>query len=155
MHEDDSHRGTDPGTPAGSESGSTLGSLGRRSGWLGGLGVLAAVAAVHFFREPASYLLPPLSYEDGRDFFAFFYNHREPAAILRFYAGYVSLIPNLVGYLVLALPTLWVTRVSELAWPTPQKRIASPINDRSNPAERLTSVGRPNRRPRIRNGIGV
>lgn len=110
MHEDGSHRGSDPDTPAGSEPESTPGSPGRRSGWLGGLGVLAAVAAVHFFREPASYLLPPLSYEDGRDFFAFFYNHREPGAILRFYAGYVSLIPNLLGYLVLALPTLWVPR---------------------------------------------
>jgi len=99
MHEGGSHRDIDPDTP-----------YGFGPGWLGWLGVLAAVGAVHFFREPASYSLPPLSYEDGRDFFAFFYNHREPEAILRFYAGYVSLIPNLVGYLVLALPTLWVPR---------------------------------------------
>jgi|GEM_PF-4905906 len=78
------------------------------------LAVLGAVAAVHFFRDPASFLLPPLSYEDGRDFFAFFYNHRQPGAILRFYAGYVSLLPNLVGYAAMALPTSWTPRA--LAW---------------------------------------
>ena len=81
---------------------------------LRGLGVLAAVAAVHFFRDPANYLLPPLSYEDGRDFFAFYYNHRDPGAILRFYAGYVSLIPNLLGYAAMWLPIRWVPRA--LAW---------------------------------------
>lgn len=81
---------------------------------LQGLGVLVAVAAVHFFRDPANYLLPPLSYEDGRDFFAFYYNHRDPGAILRFYAGYVSLIPNLVGHAAIWLPVRWVPRA--LAW---------------------------------------
>lgn len=78
------------------------------------LGALAAVAAVHWFRDPASYLLPPLSYEDGRDYFAFYYNHREPGAVFRFYAGYLSLIPNLIGYLALELPVRWVPRA--LAW---------------------------------------
>lgn len=81
---------------------------------LRGLGVLVAVAAVHFFRDPANYLLPPLSYEDGRDFFAFYYNHRDPGAILRFYAGYVSLVPNLVGHVAIWLPVRWVPRT--LAW---------------------------------------
>jgi hypothetical protein len=83
-------------------------------GVLRGLGVLLAVAAVHFFRDPANFLLPPLSYEDGRDFFAFFYNHRDPGAILRFYAGYVSLVPNLIGHAVMWLPVRWVPRA--LAW---------------------------------------
>lgn len=78
------------------------------------VGVLGAIAAVHFFRDSASFLLPPLSYEDGRDFFAFFYNHRDPDSILRFYAGYVSLVPNLVGYLAMGLPTSWAPRA--LAW---------------------------------------
>ena len=78
------------------------------------LGALAAIAAVHWFRDPASYLLPPLSYEDGRDYFAFYYNHREPGAVFRFYAGYVSLVPNLAAYLALGLPVRWAPRA--LAW---------------------------------------
>lgn len=81
---------------------------------LPGLGLLVAVAAIHFFRDPANYLLPPLSYEDGRDFFAFYYNHRSPGAVLRFYAGYISLIPNLVGHAAIWLPVRWVPRA--LAW---------------------------------------
>lgn len=86
--------------------------LARELPWF--LGVLAAVAAVHWLRDPANYLLPPLSVEDGRDYFAFYYDHREPGAVLRSYAGYVSLIPNLAAYLALGLPVRWVPRA--LAW---------------------------------------
>lgn len=77
-------------------------------------GLLLTVAAVSFFRDPTSYLLPPLAYEDGRDMFAFFYNHREPGAVLRFYNGYISLVPNLVGYGAMGLPTPWVPKALAL-----------------------------------------
>lgn len=63
-----------------------------------------AAAAITVLRDPRMLLLPPAAYEDGRDLFAFFYNHREVGAILRSYAGYTSLVPNLVGYLAVRLP---------------------------------------------------
>lgn len=66
---------------------------------------------VHWGRDPGLFLVPGLPYEDGRDFFAFYYNHRQPGAVLRFYAGYVSLLPNALGWLLVgALPVTWVPR---------------------------------------------
>ncbi len=66
---------------------------------------------VTYFRDPNLYRFPAAAYEDGRDMFGFFYNHPEPGSIFRFYNGYVSLLPNLAGYLiarapVTAIPTL-------------------------------------------------
>ncbi|HET6879690.1 MAG TPA: hypothetical protein VFI31_06035 [Pirellulales bacterium] len=61
-------------------------------------GVFAGVALILFAKAPHLYLRPPLVYEDGRDLFSFYFEHREPEAILRAYNGYVSLVPNLVGY---------------------------------------------------------
>ena len=67
--------------------------------------LFAAAAAVTWLRAPDLYRLPIAAYEDGRDVFGFFYNHREPGSILRFYNGYVSLLPNLAGWLAVRLPT--------------------------------------------------
>ena len=58
--------------------------------------------------------MPRLPYEDGRDIFGYFYNHRHPGSILRFYNGYVALGPNLVGFLALRLPVTWVPYVLAL-----------------------------------------
>lgn len=59
----------------------------------------------NFWRGPASVLEPALVFEDGRDIFAFYYDDRSVSSVLRFYGGYVSLVPNSIGYLVMGLPT--------------------------------------------------
>lgn len=83
------------------------GSPSRRAA-VGGFGLLVlAIAAISFLREPAAFLSPVLAYEDGRDVFAFYYNHPEPSAVFRSYNGYVSLLPNLWGWLVLRGPVTW------------------------------------------------
>ncbi len=64
---------------------------------------LLAHLALNFARGPGPLLEPSLAYEDGRDMFAFYYNERDPSSVLRFFAGYVSLVPNLIGFLTLAL----------------------------------------------------
>lgn len=70
--------------------------------------LVITAAAITFLRDPYNYRLPRLPHEDGRDIFGFYYNHREPASILRFYSGYIALGPNLVGYLAILLPITWV-----------------------------------------------
>lgn len=64
---------------------------------------LAAVAFT-YWRDPGVYKLPNAAYEDGRDFFAYYYNHPEPGSILRSYSGYISLISNVVGFSSVRLP---------------------------------------------------
>lgn len=54
---------------------------------------------------------PVLEVEDARDLFGFYYEHRDPSALLRFYRGRLSLVPNLVGYLAFFLPTAVVPYV--------------------------------------------
>lgn len=66
--------------------------------------LVLAIATLSFLREPGGYLSPILAYEDGRDVFAFYYNHPEPGSILRSYNGYVSFLPNLWGWLVMRGP---------------------------------------------------
>lgn len=76
--------------------------------------LMLAITAISFFREPAAFLSPVLAYEDGRDVFAFYYNHPEASAVFRSYNGYVSVLPNLWGWLVLRGPITWAPYL--LAW---------------------------------------
>ena len=70
--------------------------------------LFVASIAITYARDPDLYRLPAAAYEDGREMFAFYYNHPEPSSILRSYNGYVSLVPNLAGYLAARLPTVWI-----------------------------------------------
>ncbi len=72
---------------------------------------------LNFARGPGAILDPALAFEDGRDVFAFYYAERDPASVLRFFAGYVSLLPNLLGYLTLALePVAAALALRVLPW---------------------------------------
>jgi len=57
-----------------------------------------------FVRAPTVLTLPSLQAEDGRSVFAHFYHHRELAQLLRFKAGYIPLVANLIGYLSVRVP---------------------------------------------------
>ena len=72
--------------------------------------LFAGVALILFIKAPHLYLRPPLLWEDGRDLFSFYFEHREPESILRSYNGYVSLVPNLVGYCAAWIPLHWLPR---------------------------------------------
>lgn len=65
------------------------------------LGLFAIITLVHSLR---SAIYPILAWEDGRDMLAFYYNNENPKSILRFYADYVSLIPNAIGWFAMRLP---------------------------------------------------
>src|SRR5215510_4480799 len=71
--------------------------------WTLALAALLVHLTLNFARGPGALLEPSLAFEDGRDIFAFYYNQRDPASVLRFYVGYISLVPNLIGYLTLGL----------------------------------------------------
>ena len=79
---------------------------GSRLGFFAAL--FGACFALSLARDPAALTLPVLMVEDARFLFGFYYQHRDPASIFRFYFGYVSLVPNLVGYLAFFLPTPFV-----------------------------------------------
>ncbi|MFZ6027652.1 MAG: hypothetical protein ACOYYS_08055 [Chloroflexota bacterium] len=60
--------------------------------------------AVGLVRNRTAVLWPVLHNEDGRDLFAYYLNNPDVSGVFRFYAGYVSLGPNLIGYLATRLP---------------------------------------------------
>jgi hypothetical protein len=66
--------------------------------------VFGAVFALSLARDPNLLAAPPLLFEDGRDVFGFFYEHRELSALWRAHAGYLVFAPNLFGWLALAAP---------------------------------------------------
>ncbi len=70
-------------------------------------GLMAVIAGILFFRDPRVLLSPSMEVEDGTMIFQHFYHHREMSELLRFKAGYVPLIPNLLGYLSVRVPTTW------------------------------------------------
>ncbi|HVC97567.1 MAG TPA: hypothetical protein VND64_28050, partial [Pirellulales bacterium] len=72
--------------------------------------IFVAVMSIFFWKADKVYLRPPLFFEDGRELFAYYFEHREPSSILRSYAGYVSLAPNIVGYVGGWLPVRWIPR---------------------------------------------
>jgi len=70
-------------------------------------GLMLSVAAILFFRDPRVVLQPSMEVEDGTMIFQHFYLHRHFSELLRFKAGYVPLIPNMLGYLSVRVPTAW------------------------------------------------
>lgn len=57
------------------------------------------------FRNSFEELLYPALYvEDGMDLFPVFYNHHQIQDIFRYYAGYISVLPNLLAFFLTFLP---------------------------------------------------
>lgn len=62
--------------------------------------VFCVVGLIGFLRSSAAFLQPIMFAEDGFLLFAFDYTHgRDVSAIFRFYAGYISLLPQIVAFL--------------------------------------------------------
>jgi len=57
-----------------------------------------AIALLLLLKNPDMLLLPPLHAEDGTEMLAYYYCDRDPGRVLRHYNGYVSLVPNAIGY---------------------------------------------------------
>ena len=76
--------------------------------WISWILLLGAVGSILFLRAPETILSPALLFDDGQKVFAYFYEHRSAAEILRFRSGYIPLIGNLIGYLSVRLPTRWI-----------------------------------------------
>ncbi|MCG8456828.1 MAG: hypothetical protein MI919_11155, partial [Holophagales bacterium] len=60
--------------------------------------VVAAVASILVFRSFNAVMYPILHCEDGTEMLAYYLNRPHPLGVFRDYAGYVSLMPNLMGY---------------------------------------------------------
>lgn len=73
-----------------------------------------AIGSVLFFRSSSVLLLPDLRVEDGRDVFAHFYMNPHVSEVFRFKAGYLPLVPNVVGWLATRFPP--PVAVYLLAW---------------------------------------
>jgi hypothetical protein len=76
-----------------------------RTHWFAWIALFFAVLGIVFLRAPEMVLAPSLLFDEGSKVFAHFYEHREPAQILRFKSGYLPLIGNLIGYAAVRLPT--------------------------------------------------
>ena len=61
-------------------------------------------AAVVFLRSYYAFVLPALWVDDGVALFSHFRNHPSASEILHSYHGYVSVLPNLVGWLAAKFP---------------------------------------------------
>lgn len=70
----------------------------RREWWPFALSFFLISAAI-IARNPAAIAYPPLSAEDGPYFFQYFYENNHLASVFRYYAGYITLGPNLIGLL--------------------------------------------------------
>ncbi len=53
------------------------------------------------------FLHPTLPAEDGKRIFAYFYSNRELEYLVREKAGYIPLLPNLLGFAAVRLPATW------------------------------------------------
>lgn len=73
--------------------------------WLAWMALFLAVLGIVFLRAPDMVLMPALLWDEGSKVFAYFYEHREAARILRFKSGYLPLIGNLIGYVAVRFPT--------------------------------------------------
>ncbi|MFC1762666.1 hypothetical protein ACFL6U_11370 [Planctomycetota bacterium] len=78
------------------------------------VGVFIAILIILGIRSGKSIIYPPLRWEDGTHMLAFYFNSTNPADIFRFYAGYISLIPNAIGYLATRFPVIYAPYV--MAW---------------------------------------
>ena len=66
--------------------------------------LVCLIAAILVWRCSSHLLHPELRAEDGSKVFAFFYTHRALSSLLRFKAGYLPLVPNVLGFLAVRLP---------------------------------------------------
>ena len=64
----------------------------------------AIIAIIIASRDITAIAYPQLRVEDGRDIFAYFYSRHNLAEVVRFKAGYIPLMPNIIGYFLLFLP---------------------------------------------------
>ncbi len=62
-----------------------------------------SIAAILILRCFNAVFFPILHCEDGTEMLAYYANHPALSGILRFYAGYISLLPNLIGFLSTSL----------------------------------------------------
>jgi hypothetical protein len=60
---------------------------------------LTVIFVFLFLRNPNSLLYPPVFVEDGPYMLGYFYENRAMSSVFRFYGGYISLGPNIIGYL--------------------------------------------------------
>ena len=63
------------------------------------------LGAIVFFRNPDVIVSPSLEAEDGAFVFPHYYANRHVAELLRFQAGYIPLVNNLIAYTSVRLPT--------------------------------------------------
>ncbi|HEX2672608.1 MAG TPA: hypothetical protein VHM25_17115, partial [Polyangiaceae bacterium] len=56
------------------------------------------------YRCHGYFVNPDLRAEDGKMVYAFFFHSRYLGAVLRFKAGYMPLVPNVLGYVAARLP---------------------------------------------------
>lgn len=66
--------------------------------------IFLGIFSIMALRTWPALTLPVLGHEDGRELFAFYFNHPSPTEILRYYGGYVSLVPNAIGWAAMRLP---------------------------------------------------
>jgi hypothetical protein len=85
-----------------------------RSAWPVRVLVLA-VCALTVVRCGALFLEPTLAAEDGKRVLAYFYENRGLSEILRWKAGYVALLPNVIGFTAVRLPIEWAPRFLTIA----------------------------------------
>lgn len=67
--------------------------------------LIVLLALINFARDPAALIYPPLHWEDGRDYFAFYYNSNDFTDLFRIKVGFMSLWANLIGFLGAKCPT--------------------------------------------------
>lgn len=80
---------------------------GRAGYWVRLLGLFGLVALFWAWPGRWAFVLPTMACEDGQMMFAYYLSQPAPWGVLRFYYGYISLLPNLVGYLSAQLPPTW------------------------------------------------
>jgi hypothetical protein len=80
-----------------------------------GIALALVVALLLFLKNPYMLLWPPLHAEDGTQMLAYYYCPRDPGSILRFYNGYVSLVPNAIGFFSLRAPIELAPKLLALA----------------------------------------
>ncbi len=66
-------------------------------------GLFILIATILGLRTFDAVFYPVLHCEDGTEMLAYYWNHPHPAEVFRFYMGYISLIPNIVGFLAVSL----------------------------------------------------
>jgi hypothetical protein len=62
------------------------------------LAFFVLIFGIQATRSYRDILLPVLGHEDGRDMLALYFNDGNPLGVLRFYNGYISLLPNAIAW---------------------------------------------------------